>query len=39
MRTEDSGTKENLEVEVSQEAGQKPKRQRLMTDYHKKTPG
>ena len=35
-RTEDSGTKENPEVEANQEAGLRPKRQRLMTDYHQR---
>ena len=30
--------KENPEVEVNQEAGLKPKRQRLMTNYHQRVP-
>ena len=30
--------KENTEVEVNQEAGLKPKRQRLMTNYHQRVP-
>ena len=41
MKAEDKMTEvkpEKPEIEVNLEVGQKPKRQRLMTDYHMKIP-